>query len=304
MQLSIIIVNWNTRELLKNCLESIYETTPDFPVKVIVVDNASSDGSPEMIGSVFPLVQLVENRENAGFARATNQGIKLAETKYILLLNPDTVVLPGALNSLVDFMDTHHQAGAAGSRVLNPDGSLQTSCYVYPTLKSEFFRLFHLDSIFLKTTYRMDRWDKEFPRAVDIIQGDCLLLRKTALDQVGLLDESFFIYSEDVDLCRRLQQASWEIYWVPQAQLIHYGGQSTRQVAAEMFLKLYQGKTMYFRKHHGRMVAFGYKILLAMAALPRLLLYPWAALAPKPKKEQYQNLAANYRSLLTALPGM
>lgn len=304
LELSIIIVNWNTRELVKNCLESIFNTTRDFPVRAIVVDNASIDGSPQMIRSRFPMVHLVENQENAGFARASNQGIKLAETKYILLLNPDTVVLPGALNSLVDFMDTHPQAGAAGSMVLNPDGSLQTSCYVSPTLHREFIRLFHLEGIFPKSTYRMDSWDKDLPRAVDIIQGDCLLLRKTALDQVGTLDESFFIYSEDVDICRRLQQASWEIYWVPQAQLIHHGGQSTRQVAAEMFLKLHQGKTMYFRKHHGKQAAFGYKILLAIAALPRLLLFPWAALAPNPQKEQYQNLVANYRRLLTALPGM
>jgi GT2 family glycosyltransferase len=304
VRLSIVIVNWNTRELLANCLESIYNSHPRFPFEVIVVDNASSDGSAEMVRELFPKVRLLENRENAGFAKATNQGINLLDSEYVLLLNPDTLVLSDALQVLVDFMDAHQEAGAAGSRILNPDGSLQTSCYVTPTLLREFARLFHLETVHPKSSYRMDRWDTDTPRRVEIIQGDCLLLRKVALDQVGLLDEEFFIYSEDVDLCYRLQKASWALYWVPQAQLIHYGGQSTRQVAAEMFLKLYQGKLMYFRKHHGKTVAFGYKILLLIAALPRFLLIPWAVLAPAPRRHHYQNLANNYRRLLGALPSM
>jgi GT2 family glycosyltransferase len=173
---------------------------------------------------------LIHNQENAGFARATNQAIQSSESKYVLLLNPDTVVLPDALQQLVEFMDTHPEAGAAGSRVLNPDGSLQTSCYVAPTLAHEFFRLFHLSRFSPASTYQMKNWNTNIPRLVDIIQGDCLMLRKTALNQVGLLDERFFIYSEDVDLCYRLQRASWGLYWVPLAQVIHYGGQSTRQL--------------------------------------------------------------------------
>ena len=304
MYLSIVIVNWNTRELLANCLTSICNSPPGFPFGVTVVDNASSDGSAEMVRNQFPEVQLLANRENAGFAKATNQGIDLSNAEYILLLNPDTVVLADALQVLVDFLDAHPEAGAAGSRVLNPDGSLQTSCYVTPTLGREFVRLFHLERIFPESSYRMERWDTGVSRRVEIIQGDCLLLRKAALDQVGLLDEEFFIYSEDVDLCHRLQQASWKLYWVPQAQVIHYGGQSTRQVASEMFIKLYQGKLLFFRKHHGKTVAFGYKILLLIAALPRFLLFPWVALAPAPRRNHYKNLANNYRRLLGALPNM
>jgi GT2 family glycosyltransferase len=304
LQLSVVIVNWNTRELLANCLESIYNSPPPFSFDVIVVDNASSDGSADMVRNLFPQVKLLQNQENAGFARATNQGIGLAEAKYTLLLNPDTIVLPGALQELVGFMEDYPEVGASGSRVLNPDGSLQTSCYVTPTLGRELIRLFHLEAIFPGSAYRMDRWETNVPRQVEIIQGDCLLLRKAALDQVGLLDERYFIYSEDVDLCYRLQQASWVLYWVPQAQVIHYGGQSTRQVAAEMFIKLYQGKLMYFRMHHGERVAFGYKVLLLTTALSRSFLLPWAAFLPAARRDHYLNIANNYRRLLGALPSM
>jgi GT2 family glycosyltransferase len=304
MHLSIAIVNWNTRELLSKCLESIYSYPPQCDYEVVVVDNASSDGSCEMVCENFPQVVLINNKENAGFARATNQAIQSGESTYVLLLNPDTVVLPDALQQLVEFMDTHPEAGAAGSRVLNPDGSLQTSCYVAPTLAHEFFRLFHLSRFRPASTYQMKNWNTNIPRLVDIIQGDCLMLRKTALNQVGLLDERFFIYSEDVDLCYRLQRASWGLYWVPRAQVIHYGGQSTRQVAAEMFLQLYQSKLMCMRKHHGKAAATTYKFLLLFAALPRLLLIPFSILVPTRRRSYHQNLGKNYRRLLGSLPDM
>ena len=304
MYLSIAIVNWNTRELLYNCLESIISYPPECPFNIIVVDNASSDGSSEMIRERFPQVCLIDNQENAGFARATNQAIKTTDSKYILLLNPDTVILPDALQNLVEFMETNPGAGAAGSRVLNPDGSLQTSCYVAPTLSHEFFRLFHLSRLVPYSAYQMKNWNTSFPRSVDIIQGDCLMVRKSALDQVGPLDESFFIYSEDVDLCYRLQRASWGLYWVPEAQVIHYGGQSTRQVAAEMFLQLYQSKLMFMRKHHGKAAGTTYKFLLLLAALPRLTLIPLSIFIPTPYRTHHKNLGKNYRRLLSSLPGM
>jgi len=297
-------VNWNTRDLLANCLESIYNSSPNFAFSVIVIDNASLDGSAEMVRKLFPTVQLLENQENAGFAKANNQGINLTEANYILLLNPDTVVLSDALQVLVDFMDDHPEAGAIGSRVLNPDGSLQTSCYVIPTLSREFVRLFHLGRLCPGSQYRMESWDTNTPRRVEMIQGDCLLLRKAALDQVGLLDDSFFIYSEDIDLCYRLQLAAWVLCWVPQAQVIHYGGQSTSQVAAEMFLKLYQSKLNYFRKHHGNTTALGYKVILFITALSRFLLVPWAVLEPSPARGHHKDIVSNYRRLLRALPNM
>lgn len=304
MHLSIAIVNWNTRELLSNCLESIFKHPPAFPYNVVVVDNASSDGSSEMVRELFPQVCLIDNQENVGFARGNNQALRMTDSKYVLLLNPDTVVQPDAIQTLVEFMESNPTAGAAGPRVLNPDGTLQTSCYVAPTLKHEFFRLFHLSRIYPYSTYKMKNWNTSLPRSVDIIQGDCLMLRKTALDQVGLLDESFFIYSEDVDLCYRLQRASWGLYWVPKSQIIHFGGQSTGQVAAEMFLQLYQSKLMCMRKHHGKAAGVTYKFLLLFAALPRLTLIPLSIFIPTPYRSRHKNLGKNYRRLLSSLPGM
>jgi GT2 family glycosyltransferase len=304
MHLSIAIVNWNTRELLSNCLESIFSYPPDCPFNVVVVDNASSDGSDEMVREHFPQVCLITNKENAGFAKANNQAISTTDSKYILLLNPDTVVLPDALQMLVEFMESNPGAGAAGSRVLNPDGSLQTSCYVAPTLSHEFFRLFHLSRLYPDSAYQMKNWNTNTSRPVDIIQGDCLMLRKSALDQVGLLDESFFIYSEDVDLCYRLQRANWGLYWVPKAQVIHYGAQSTHQVAAEMFLQLYQSKLMCMRKHHGQVAGTTYKFLLLFAAIPRLMLIPLSIFIPSPYRSHHRNLGKNYRRLVSSLPGM
>ncbi len=302
--LSIIIVNWNTRDLLGQCLDSIYAPLPDDKFEVWVVDNASSDGSTQVVHERFPQVRLIENRENVGFARANNQAVRESMGRYVLLLNPDTEVKPGALETLVRFMDDHPEAGAAGARLINPDSTLQSSCHPAPTLFGEFWRLFHLDALWPYACYNMARWDLAMPREVDVVQGACMILRREALDQVGLLDEDYFIYSEEVDLCHRLRRHGWKVYWVPQAVVVHHGGQSTQQVAAEMFLRLYQGKVLYFRKHHGCLVAQVYKLILLAAALGRLLVSPLAWLERPRRRQQHLMLAGHYRRLMRALPGL
>ncbi len=304
MDLSIIIVNWNIRDLLAQCLASVYAHPPDGEFEIFVVDNASTDGSAQMVRKRFPQVRLIENTKNVGFARANNQAIQQSAGCYVLLLNPDTEVHPGALEKLVRFMEAYPQAGAAGARLLNPDGTLQPSCHPAPTLSRELWRLFHLDALWTYACYPMAGWDLDTPREVDMIQGACLLLRREALDQVGLLDEDYFIYSEEVDLCHRLRQRGWKVYWVPQAQVIHYGGQSTQQVAADMFLRLYQGKVLYFRKHHGRLAVQAYKLILLIAALARLSLSPLAWLERPPLRQQHLARADHYRRLVMALPEM
>jgi GT2 family glycosyltransferase len=250
--LAIIIVSWNTRELLAQCLASLFDQPPTAAFTVWVVDNASTDGSADLVRQRFPQVKLLANEHNLGFAQANNQAIQQCHQEYILLLNPDTVVLPGAVDSLVNFLASQPQAGAAGSRLLNPDGTLQISCYPSPTLLREWWFLLHLDALWPYGRYNMHQWDTTAPREVDVLQGASFLLRRSVLDQVGFLDGDYFMYSEEVDLCRRIQQAGWRLYWVPQSQVIHYGGQSTRQIAADMFLQLYLGKLKYFRKHNGR----------------------------------------------------
>lgn len=280
---SIIIVSWNTRDLLGACLASVVDLgcptgrrgrldgDEGLLFQIIVVDNGSTDGSPAMVREQFPMVTVIENRENVGFARANNQAVARSTGRYLLLLNPDTQVRRGAIETLVGFMDRHPEAGGAGPTLLNPDGTLQTSCYPSPGLAREAWRLFHLDHFRPFGEYPMAVWDRDLPRSVDVVQGACLILRRQAIDEVGPLDEGFFIYSEEVDLCYRLQKRGWTLHWVPRAEVVHYGGQSTRQVAETMFVHLYRSKIQYFRKHRGAPRAALYKLVLLLAALARVV---------------------------------
>ncbi len=304
MKLSINIVSWNTKELLDKCLESIFQNLPGFEFEVLVVDNASNDGSGEMVTQRYPQVRLTVNPANIGFADANNQAIRENTGEYSMLLNPDTEVYPGALDTLIRFMDLRPEAGAAGPLLLNPDQSLQTSCYPEPTLPREFWRLFHLDRISAYGIYDMTEWNPAEIHPVEVIQGACLVIRKIALDQVGLLDSDYFMYTEEVDLCHRLAKANWALYWVPQAAVIHYGGQSTKQIAADMFLQLYRSKIQYFRKNHGRLAGITYKLILLASALGRVVITPLAFLEAPARREMHKNLSHNYQQLLIRLPSM
>ncbi len=301
MDLSIIIVNWNTKELLEQCLNSIFKSPPERDFDIWVVDNASSDKSIQMVETLFPQVNLIKSEHNLGFGKANNIALEKCQGTYILLLNPDTEVLPKSLDRLSLFLDQQPKAGVAGARLLYADGSQQTSCYPIPTLTKEFWRLLHLDRIWTYGVYDQQTWDLNQPRKVDVIQGAAFLVRKVILDQVGFFDPDYFMYTEEVDLCFRIQQAGWDLFWVPQATIVHYEGQSTRQMPTRMFLQLYQSKLQFFRKHHGRSAEAAYKIILALTSLPRLLLYPLSLLMPKKKKEHYQKVANNYQQLISAL---
>ncbi|HNB50386.1 MAG TPA: glycosyltransferase family 2 protein [Anaerolineales bacterium] len=299
--LSIVIVSWNTRELLQKCLASIYAYPPDETFEIWVVDNASTDGSGEMVKQQFPEVNLIANQNNPGFAGANNQGIRQSQAEYVLLLNPDTEVLPGALKTLMAFMKTSPKVGACGSRVLNPDRTLQTSCYPLPTLSREFWRLFHLDAIWPYGVYDMTRWPITANRKVEVLLGACILVRTAVLDEIGLMSEDYFMYTEEVDLCYRIAKNHWQIYWVPSAEIIHYGGQSTRQVSRQMFIHLYKSKVLFFKKHYGTISAFLYKLIILSAAGFRLALSPFAFLYQSPVREARLELAHNYRQLVKVL---
>lgn len=305
--LSVIIINWNTCDLLVDCLDSVAIELAHFPagqVETLVIDNASSDESVAMVQTHFPWVQLRQNSTNLGFAAANNQGIQAAQGRYLYLLNADTKVLPKALTTLVNFMEAHPKAGAVGSRYLNPDGSLQPSCYPAPTLARELWRLFHLDRFYALGVYPIHGWSITLPRAVDIVQGASLLLRHRVVKQVGNFDTDYFMYTEEVDLCHRIRQAGWSIFFVPISSIIHYGGQSTRQAALSMFLQLYRSKVLYFRKHHGAPTATLYKRILLVATIIRLLLTPLAWLQKPAQRHYYLTLATYYRQLAQTLPDM
>jgi N-acetylglucosaminyl-diphospho-decaprenol L-rhamnosyltransferase len=303
MDLSIIIVSWNTRDLLAACLASVRAFPPaGWTFDVWVVDNASTDGSAEMVRQQFPDVHLIETGANLGFAGGNNLAIERSNGRYLLLLNPDTELLPDALTELLAFMESQPAAAGGGSRLLNPDHTLQPSCHPLPTLSRELSRLLHLDYFPpYYGSYNMRHWDLAAPRRVDIVQGASFILRRTVLDAVGLLDDSYFMYSEEVDLCYRIHKAGWRLYWVPTSQVIHYGGQSTRQVADKMFVELYRGKVHYFRKNQGEVTTAVYKLILALAALPRLPLLLIGRLLPGDRGDAALRLGQHYARLLGEL---
>ena len=274
MILSIVVVSWNTKELLKNCLTSIYAQDFPYEFEVWVVDNLSNDQSALMVENLFPQVKLIKNLQNVGFAKANNQAISNAQGKNILLLNPDTILGRGALINLVDYLEQHPLVGAAGSKLLNADGSLQTSCYPAPTLFREFWRMFYLDKIYSIGVYEMKAWNQEKPREVEAVMGASLIVKGDLLQKLKGLDDSYYIYSEEVDLCHRIRQAGFEIHWVPSSKVTHFGGQSTKQVANTMFLQLYKSKIQYFRKNHGGISAVIYKIILFFASSIQISIQP------------------------------
>ncbi len=301
MRLSIVIVSWNTREVLSACLaslESELERLAPDSVETFVVDNASSDGSPEHIRRRFAWVKLVENDENVGFATANNRAIVESSGEFVLLLNPDTKVMDGAISSLIEFMSSTPDAGAAGSHLLNPDGTLQISSWPAPTLSRELWRLLHLDSVRSYAEYPASTWTVDAPQPVDSVQGASMILRRKALEDVGLLDAQYFMYTEEIDLCLRIRNAGWRVYWVPRSRVVHYGGQSTQQVASEMFLQLYRSKIVYFRKHQGSLAARAYKAVIFVTALARLSLTPLLAFRNDAAAQRYRSLAGNYAQLI------
>jgi GT2 family glycosyltransferase len=266
LPVSVIIVNWNTGNLLSRCLQCIDADPADLPLEVIVVDNASSDDSLSLLREQFPTVRVIANSDNVGFAKAVNQGIRAAQGEYFLLLNSDAFIYPGALNALWQAMEARPETGAAGCHLVYEDGRLQRSCFAFPTLWTESWRCLGLDRFFPKShifgAYQMTYWDLDDSREVDCIMGACLLIRRETLDEIGLLDERFFMFSEEVDLCYRMKQAGWKVFFVHDATATHIWGGSSRMISRKSFLELYKSRVMFFRKHYGPMNAFILKTLL------------------------------------------
>ena len=278
--LSIIIVNWNTRELLRECLAALTKDegrkTKDEPPSslvlgpssdVIVVDNASADGSVEMVRRDFPDVRLIVNESNLGFARANNRGIAASRGRYVLLLNSDTVASTDALEMLVAFMDAHPEAGVGGPRLLRPDGTAQPYAFGGdPTLSYLLRRGFNR---LLRHRYLHD-WDTDVIQEVDWVSGACLMARRAAIEQAGPLDEAMFMYFEDNEWCLRIRKAGWKVYYDPQAAIVHLGGQSLAKNPAAR--QAYSESLRYFyRKHYSRAEQL---LLAALLPLYRRMIRP------------------------------
>ena len=280
VDLSIAIVNWNTKELLKACLESIFKQTRGLDYEVWVVDNGSSDGSAEMIRKEFPQVRLIENMTNVGFAKANNQILRQSSGEYVLLLNSDTQIIGNAIKELFHFMDAHPEAGAGGCQLLNRDGSLQASCGRFPKLISIFFGGEIVNRFFKKifknrtffAEYGLNEKDHHSFQDVDFVKGCCIILRKSALEKAGLLDENLFMYFEEMDLCYRIKQKGYKILYSPQPKVLHLGGQSSRLFSETVFRNL-NSQEYLFRKHYGNAHAFALKWVVAAGSLIRLPIY-------------------------------
>lgn len=269
--LSIIIVNYNARDLIRECLHSIYAGT-HIPFEIIIVDNISSDGSVEMLGKEFPSIKLIKNTENVGFARANNQGIKASGGDLILLLNPDTKIIGSALDRLANFLDADIKAGAAGPLLVNADGNaLYTSGRPSFGLCSQINYYWnaakYIDSV-------LKNMDRSRPSRVGQLSGCCLMLKKEALDKTGMLDENYFMYYEDSDMCLRINKAGYELVLIPDVRIIHYGGKSTEDKAASLKYGVFSTK-YYFRKNFGFMFSLYLHIALLSLFILRL---PYVAL--------------------------
>ncbi len=272
MDVSIIIVSWNTRELLERCLYSIYRQCKRANFEIIVVDNASKDGSAEMVRDKFNEVVLIENERNRGFAAANNQGIARAKGRFVLLLNSDTVILGDAISKAVELMPS--DAAVLGVRVLNADGMLQPTCFMYPSLSNLFLSSTYLYKMFPRSKFfgreRMSWWGRDDMREVEVVTGCFMLVRSKAIERVGRLDERFFVYGEETDWCYRFAIAGWKVMFSPEAEIIHYGGASTTQAASAMILQLRGSILLFIKKHRSKFVYWCCCILTALFFLLRV----------------------------------
>lgn len=257
MKLSIVIVNYNTEKLLQGCLQSVYAGANGTPFDIWVVDNHSRDCSAEMVRSQFPGVRLVENESNLGFSRANNLAISQSDSEYILLLNPDTLIIDDSIEKMVKFMDANPKVGIAGCKVLNTDRTLQLACRrSIPTPKVAFYRLTGLSRLFPKhpalAKYNLTYFSPEETHEVDAVSGAFLMIRRKAIEDIGLLDERFFMYGEELDWCLRAKRAGWSVMYHPEAEIIHYKGESTKTNSRKAALEFYRAMYLFHKKHFAK----------------------------------------------------
>lgn len=257
VDVSVVVVNWNTRDDLRRCLRSVFDETKDVSVEVFVVDNASADGSAAMVRAEFPGVTLIANDTNRGFAAANNQGLALSKGRYALLLNPDTTVVDGAIGRTVRIADADPAIGVLGCQVLLDEREIQKTCFRFSTAFDEFLINTGLDRMVPAAWFgggpSMRTWDRRSPRDVEVVSGMYMLVRREAMDQVGFMDDAYFVYAEEADWCYRLRKAGWRCAFTPEARIVHHdgGGKSTSQIRAKMYVQLQKSILIFHRKNLG-----------------------------------------------------
>ena len=248
--LSVIIVNWNTKELLLNCLESFYRTVKGFTFEIFVVDNGSNDGSPDSVRRKFPEIELIQNQRNLGFARANNEALRRSKGRYALLLNTDVILTNGAVEKLVEFMVHNPTVGVAGGQLINVDGSKQNSFDNFPSLTAEALNKSLLRMLFPQR-YPSKRVNYSIPIDVHSVIGACMIVRSRSIQEVGLLDEDYFFFLEETDWCYRMRRRRWRVCHVPQAEIIHLQGRTANLVRDKAKIEYYRSLYLFFKKHKG-----------------------------------------------------
>ena len=265
LDLSIIIVNWNTRQLLLDCLGSVYNTVSRADYEIVVVDNGSTDNSVEAVRRNFPEVKVIANVVNRGFAAANNMALKQMKARYAVLLNSDTVLKKDALEKMLGFMDQHPEIGICGPQLLNADGSKQNSVGDFPTLLTEFMSK-KLMRILFPGKYRQAGKYRHAvftgPAEVDFIVGACMMARKAALDEVGMLDEDYFFLYEELDWCFRMKAGGWPVYHLPDVEIYHLGGRSMKEINLRARIESWRSRYLFFRKSMDLSQAAWYGLLL------------------------------------------
>lgn len=286
MDLSIIIVNWNSVNYLKECLKSILQETKGIEFEIIVVDNASYDGSDKMIATEFPVVKFVQNNENGGFAKANNLGFKYSLGRNLLFLNPDTLIIGSAIRDMLEFLDSRPDAGAVGCKLLYSDLTLQLhSVQPYPTFINQV-----LDIDYLKNNWpHWKLWglkalnqENNQPEKVEVVPGACLMIKRDVFEEVGLFSEDYFMYAEDIDLCYKVNQTKRKVFFVKGAEVVHHGGASSRQKKINYFSVVLTRESVFkfLNKTRGKGTAISYRIVMSFIAIGRMgvliLCMPWA----------------------------
>lgn len=267
MKLSVIIVNWNTAELTKNAIAAVYKETHGFDFEVILVDNNSADNSLAIIKPLFPQVIYIENKDNLGFGKANNQGLKIAKGEYLMFLNSDTIVLEGALNKLVQYLDTHADTMMVGPRLLNGDMTFQHACRRnLPNIKNSFFHLFRLTTIFKNSKavndYKKYTDDPNVTEQITGLSGAAMVFRRSVYEKIGGFDEAFFMYGEDLDFCKRVFDQGWKTMYVSDAKIIHFGGGSSKKRRTQSLINFYEAMWIYYRKHFAPTSSFFLNIIV------------------------------------------
>lgn len=290
MDISVVIVGWNARHYLELCLESLAEAPPRRTMEILVVDNASTDGSAEMIEARFPHVKLIRSSENLGFSKGNNLGIRQCKGRYIALVNPDVIVFPGCLDALADFLDQNPKVGNVGPRVFNPDMTQQSTCRRFPTLWNNFCSATALATKFKGSRFfageHMWFFAHDRTLAVDVLVGCFSMIRRETFDAVGLLDEGLFMYGDDVDWCRRCWNAGWEVVFFPGARAIHDRGKITAPYPVRFAVAQQRSVLHYWKKHHSLLGVLGIRGIILFHHILRYTAAVLSGLARSQRRAQ------------------